>query len=215
MGWVEILLANMSGQAPPVPAVEHGVFGLIRPSYRPKGGLWLWHSLRPLRLARGAVRVSWLADPSGPTQTQIDFWRWLVDSIDTLIEQAWSLMADEAADAAERAWAADPWEMVTWTGADLPADGAHASEWSLSFAARRRPDIALTVTFREGLPAFVTSAARPPRWLLPRLAASAYAARGHRSPALSARRRTTDPRTSGGYSAGRWDLVAQAAQDPA
>ena len=37
MGWLSMLLATWSGQAPPVPAVDHPVFGPIRPPYRPKG----------------------------------------------------------------------------------------------------------------------------------------------------------------------------------
>lgn len=215
MGWMWLLLANLSGQAPPVPAVDHLVFGPIRPIYRPKGRLWLWENLFPLRQARGTVCVTWLADGSGPSEAQIAFWAWLAASIDNLAEQAWPLLAANVDDWAERRRPADPWDELTWTGADLPADGGHASEWSLSFAASRRPGVMLTVTFREGLPAFVTAAAKFPRWLPRRHGASVYAARERRSPARSTRRRTTVRRTSGGYSEGRWDRVAQAFPDPA
>jgi hypothetical protein len=215
MGWLSSMLASLSGQAPPVPAVEHPVLGLIRASYRPKGGRWLWTSLRPIRQARGAVRVSWLAGPAGPSEAQVAFWSWLVESIEDLAEQAWSLLAEDVEDWAGRVSPAHSWDALTWTGAALPADGAHASEWSLSFEPRRRPDVALTVVFREGLPAFVTAAPIPSGLLPPRPVASAYAARAHRSPVRSARRRTTALRTSSGCSAGRWDLVAQAVQDPA
>ena len=215
MGWLWMLLANLSGQAPAVPAVEHGVFGPIRPVYRPKGRLWLWENLLPLRQARGAVSVTWLADGSGPTEAQVAFWTWLAESIDTLAEQAWPLLAPDLDEWSKRPRFADPWDELTWIGADLPADGGHASQWSLSFATGRRRDVMLTVTFREGLPAFVTSAAKPRRWLPRRHGATAYAARERRSPARSARRRTTAPRTSGGYSAGRWDQVAQVFPDQA
>jgi len=215
MGWVWNLLANLSGQAPPVPAVDHPVLGPIRPSYRPKERLWLWNNLRPLRQARGAVSLSWLAGRAGPTEAQIAFWGWLVESIDDLAEQAWSLLADDIDEWAGRVSPAEPWDGLSWTGAHLPADGGHASEWSLSFTPRRRPDVALTVIFREGLPAFVTAATRAYRWLPQRPAATGYAARGRRLPTRSGRRRTIGRRTSGGCSAGRWDQVAQAFQDPA
>lgn len=215
MGWVWMLLANLSGQALPVPAIDHRVFGPIRPIYRPKGRLWLWENLLPLRQARGAVSVTWLADGAGPSEAQIAFWTWLAASIDTLAEQAWPLLAADVDAWSNRPRHPDPWEELTWIGADLPADGGHASEWSLSFATSRRPAGMLTVTFREGLPAFVTAAAKLPRWLPRRHGASAYAARERRSPAPSARRRTTARHTSGGCSAGRWDQVAQVSPDPA
>jgi hypothetical protein len=215
MGWFSILLANLQGQAPPVPAVDHQVFGPIRAIYRPKDRPWLWENLFPLRQARGGVRVSWLAGEDGPSEAQIAFWSWLAANIDNLAEQAWPLIAADLDDWSERRRPADPWDELTWTGADLPADGGHASEWSLSFVASRRPAMLLTVTFREGLPAFVTAAAKPARWLPRRHGASAYAAREGRSPARSLRRRTTVRRTSGGYSAGRSDRVAQAVPDPA
>ena len=215
MGWLWMLLANLSGQDPPVPAVHHCVFGAVRPTYRPKGRLWLWEGLVPIRQARGEISVTWLADASGPSEAQIAFWSWLAQSIDTLAEQAWPLLAAEVTERTGRPRSADPWDELSWTGADLPADGGHASEWSLSFAMRHRPDVTLCVTFREGLPAFVTGAPMFLRWLLRYRGASASAARGRRSPALSARRRTTGRHTSGGCSAARWDPVVRAARDRA
>jgi hypothetical protein len=215
MGWLSMLLATWSGQAPPVPAVDHPVFGPIRPPYRPKGRPWLWQNQVPLGQAHGAVCVSWLADSSGPSEAHIAFWHWLTESIDSLVEQAWPLLAAEFDDGSEQHTPADPWEMLTWTGAHLPADGGHASEWSLAFARRRLPEAIYSVTFREGLPAFVTAAARFRRWLAPRHRASAYAAPGRRLPVRSGQRRTTGRHTSGGYSAGHWDQVVRAARDQA
>ncbi len=215
MGWLHSLLASLTGQAPPVPAIEHPVLGPIRPSYRPKARPWRWTSLQPLRHARGPVHVTWLGDALGPTEAQIAFWNWLKDSIDSLAEQAWPLLAEAVDDGRRLPWPGDPWDELAWTGASLPADGRHASEWSVSFAPRSRPHGTLTITFREGLPAFVTAAPPPARWIRRRSAASGYAAPGRRLPAPSARRRTTGRRTSGGCSAGRWDLVARAVQDPA
>jgi hypothetical protein len=55
MGWLWMLLANLSGQALPVPAVDHLVFGPIRAIYRPKAGCGFGQNL-PSRFQDNARR---------------------------------------------------------------------------------------------------------------------------------------------------------------
>jgi hypothetical protein len=157
MGWLGALFAKLSSEAPPVAAVDHPVLGPIRPSHRPKNGAWLWETLEPLAHPRGPVSVTWLADPAGPSEAQVGFWHWLAGHIDAVVERSWALLAIDVQDWTEQPPPADPWQELIWEGAGLPADGERLSEWDVSFATRTCPDVMLTVTFRDGEPAFVTA----------------------------------------------------------
>jgi hypothetical protein len=157
MGWLGALFAKLSGEAPPLAPIDHAVLGRIAPSHRPKNGIWLWETLAPIAHPRGPVSVTWLADPSGPSEPQVAFWHWLREHIDTVVEQAWPLLAIDVQDWTEKPPPADPWRELIWEGAGLPADGSRTSEWDVSFATRTCPDVMLTVTFREGQPVFVTA----------------------------------------------------------
>ena len=157
MGWFGNLIAMLSGQRPEVPPVEHPVLGRIQPSHRPKNRLWLWETVRPITHARGPVTVTWLADESGPSETQVEFWQWLQANIDEVVEAARPLLAQDVQDWTAKPMPQDPWDELFWEGAGLPADGNANGEWDVSFATRTCPDVMLTVTFRDGKPQFVTA----------------------------------------------------------
>lgn len=157
MGWLGALFARLSGEAPPVAAVPHAELGLIQPSHRPRNGLWLWETLRPIQHARGPVSVTWLADESGPTEAQVAFWRWLKDHIDAIVEEARPLLAIDVQDWTENPMPADPWQELFWEGAGLPLDGDRTNEWDVSFATRTCPDVMLTVNYEGGRPVYVTA----------------------------------------------------------
>lgn len=157
MDWIAALLDRLSGQLPAVPAIDHPQLGRIQPSHRPKAKPWLWETLDPIQHRRGPVSVGWLAGADGPSQGQVEFWQWLQDNIDDVVEQARPLLGIDVQDWTGKPMPADPWEELIWEGAGLPEGGRREADWDVSFATRTCPDVMLTVYFERGQPVVVVA----------------------------------------------------------
>ena len=155
MSWIGALFARLSGEGPPVAAVEHAELGRIRPSHRPKDGLWLWEMLDWVETPRGKISLTWDGGQSGITAEQVELFHWIRDHIDPLTMAAAPLIAPELEEGLEKPFPSDPWQELSWEGAHLPADGSIDGEWDLSYSVQQWPDALVTVYFKRREPTLV------------------------------------------------------------
>jgi hypothetical protein len=155
MGWINDLLAKLSGLEPGPEPTLHPVLGRIWPSFRPKTDAWHWEILDPIRNRRGPVTATWRAGPNGPSEAQVAFWLWLCDNIDEVVFQARERIAEQLPAWTGKPVSADLWTELSWEGAALPIDGKQTSDWGVSFGTRSCPDVLLTVIYEKGRPVLV------------------------------------------------------------
>jgi hypothetical protein len=139
-------------EAEPEP-IAHPIFGRVFPSVRPKKGPWHWETLDDLKHSRGSLTVTMEAGPSGPVEAQAQFWHWLCEHIDEIVEECRPLLTEELPHWNKGRVPQQLWDELIWVGADLPVGGDRFKPWEVTFEIHSNPGPLISIVYEGGKPA--------------------------------------------------------------
>ena len=142
MGWFDWLRPK------PAPMIDHPLFGRLRAAFRPAGKPWNWEPLDFIDTPRGKVFVHLDAGEAGPAAIHEEEWGRILSHVDGLTASAAPLIAEELRNWPVEFDPGDPWQEITWEGAELLGDTDPDHDFAMIYACKSWPDAMITVYFK-------------------------------------------------------------------
>ena len=146
------VLSWLQRKKPSLPIIEHPVFGRLEATLLNGNGTYFWETSRDLVTPKGTIGIFFDAPVDGPTDAQVQLWRWIYQNQETLSKSAEPLVLNRLRDFQLESRLGD----LVWSGVGLSPDGNSKSPWDMSFLLGAEQGAILTAYFVDGVPTTVS-----------------------------------------------------------